>query len=70
MDKADIKTFQDYIANFWLFLQLDQTSLVTQLESEKNKTNISAFACNFDIRFVILQKNKNNEVTVEIEWTQ
>lgn len=70
MDKADLKTFQDYIANFWLFLQLDQPSLVTQLESEKNKANVSSFAANFDIRFIILQKNKNNEVNVEIEWTQ
>lgn len=70
MDKSDLKTFQDYIANFWLFLQLDQTALISQLELERNFANVSAFASNFDIRFIILQKNKQNEVKVEIEWTQ
>lgn len=29
-----------------------------------------AFGTNFEIRFMILQKTKNNEVNVELEWTQ
>lgn len=70
MDKADLKTFHDYIANFWLFLQIDQQSLASKLESEKNASNVSAFASNFDVRFIILQKDKQNEVKVELEWTQ
>jgi hypothetical protein len=32
--------------------------------------NVSAFATNFDIRFMILQKNKQNDVKAELEWIQ
>ena len=70
VDKADLKTFHDYTANFWLFLQLDQQALIQQLANEKNIANVSAFATNYDIRFIILQKSKQNDIKVEVEWTQ
>ena len=70
VEKADLKTFQAYIANFWLFLQLEGADLAKQLESEKNRANIVAFSSNFEIRFIILQRSKQGQVEVELEWTQ
>ena len=70
VDKSDLQTFQGYIANFWLFLQLDQKDIAAQLETEKNKSNIVAFASNYDIRFIILQRNREGKVNVELEWVQ
>jgi hypothetical protein len=43
---------------------------MTQLQSEKNQANVSAFASNFDIRFIIIQKSKDTTINVELEWTQ
>ncbi len=30
--KQDLKTFESYLTNFWMFLQLDQESLVKSLQ--------------------------------------
>jgi hypothetical protein len=35
------------MSNFWLFLQLDEQTLISELSSEKNKANLLAFASNF-----------------------
>lgn len=70
MDKSDLKTFHGYIGNFWLFLQLEQPDLAAQLDSEKNAANIVAFASNYEIRFIILQRSKDGKVAVELEWGQ
>jgi hypothetical protein len=50
-----------------MFLQLEQPDLLAQLRKERNTENITLFATDYAIRFLILQKTKE-EVKVEIEW--
>ena len=40
------------------------------METEKNQANLNAFASNFDIRFIILQRGQEANVSVELEWAQ
>ncbi len=51
-----MKTFQNYLGSFWIFLQLNPETLASQLTQEKNTTNINVFANDSDIRYMIVGK--------------
>ena len=70
VEKADLQTFQSYVSNFWVFLQLDQAILTKELETEKNQANLNAFGTNYEIRFLIVHKNQEGNISIELEWTQ
>jgi hypothetical protein len=48
---------------------MNPDSLSTQLAVEKNTTNINIFANDSDIRFMIVGKEKEGKVNVELDWT-
>lgn len=48
---------------------MNPESLTSQLAAEKNTTNINIFANDSDIRFMILGKEKEGKVNVELDWT-
>ena len=49
-----------------MFLQLNPDVLADQLTNEKNTTNITSFANDFEIRYMILEKQKEAILNVEI----
>ena len=48
---------------------MNPESLASQLAAEKNTTNINIFANDSDIRFMILGKEKEGKINVELDWT-
>jgi hypothetical protein len=64
-----LKTFQNYLSSFWIFLQINPETLSAHLAIEKNTTNINIFANDSDIRFMILEREKEGRVNVELDWT-
>lgn len=68
MSKQDLATFERYLANFWMFLQIEQEKLQAELSRERNSDLISTFASDYTIRFVVIQKTKEEEIRVENEW--
>lgn len=48
---------------------MNPESLTSQLAAEKNTTNINIFANDSDIRFMIVGKEKEGKVNVELDWT-
>lgn len=70
VEKSDLLTFQKYLGNFWMFLQVDPEVLTEQLSDGKNQGNLTSFGINYEIRFMIMQKSKEGKVSVELEWTQ
>ena len=66
VEKADLQTFQSYLGNFWLFLQLDQETLNKHLLEEKNQANLVAFGTNYEVRFMIVHKEKEGNISIEL----
>lgn len=51
-----------------MFLQIEQDCLQSELARERNLDHISSFASDYALRFIIIQKTKENEIRVENEW--
>jgi len=51
-----------------MFLQIEQDRLQTELARERNFDHISSFASDYALRFIIIQKTKENDIRVENEW--
>lgn len=52
-----------------MMLQVEQDKLLSELARERNNDLISSFASDYVLRFLILQKTKEEEIRVESEWT-
>ena len=68
VDKQDLSTFEGYLSSFWMFLGMEQSMVLTQLERERNSSTISNFASDFSLRFIVIQKTSEKDVQVETEW--
>jgi hypothetical protein len=68
VSKQDLATFEKYLANFWMILQIEQDRLLAELARERNNDLISSFASDYALRFIIIQKTKDDEIRVENEW--
>jgi hypothetical protein len=44
-------------------------ALTSQLTQERNTTNITTFVNDFEVRYMILEKNKEGKLNAELEWT-
>lgn len=69
MSKQDLATLEKYLGSFWMMLQVEQDKLLSELSRERNNDLVSSFATDYALRFIILQKTKEEEVRVESEWT-
>ena len=52
-----------------MFLQINPEALNSELVVERNTSVINAFVNDFEIRFMILEKNKEGSINVKSEWT-
>ena len=52
-----------------MFLQMSQEALTSQLSQERNTTNLTNFVNDFEVRYIILEKNKEGILNAELEWT-
>lgn len=69
VSKQDLATFEKYLSSFWMMLQVEQDKLLSELARERNSDLVASFASDYALRFIILQKTKEQEVRVESEWT-
>jgi len=49
-----------------MFLQVEQDKLLSELRRERNSDLINNFANDYALRFMILQKTKEEDIRVEI----
>lgn len=69
MGKKDLATLEKYLGSFWMMLQVEQDKLLSEIARERNSDLVTSFATDYALRFIILQKTKEEEVRVESEWT-
>jgi hypothetical protein len=69
VSKQDLATLEKYLGSFWMMLQVEQDKLLSELARERNSDLVNSFATDYALRFIILQKTKEEEVRVESEWT-
>ncbi len=69
MSKQDLATLEKYIGSLWMMLQVEQDKLLSELARERNSELVNSFATDYALRFIIIQKTKEEEVRVETEWT-
>jgi hypothetical protein len=51
-----------------MFLQIEQDRLSSELARERNSDLVASFASDYTLRFIVLQKTKEEEIRVESEW--
>lgn len=51
-----------------MFLEVEQDKLLSELRRERNSEHIASFANDYALRFIILQKNKEGDIRIEMEW--
>lgn len=61
-------TFGKYLGSLWMFLQVEQERLQSELARERNQDLLTSFASDYAVHFLILQKGVGEEVRLEVEW--